>query len=244
MALVLVSGLRGGAGVTTVTAHLAMILAAAEQPTVVLDLSPASTMGLHFGLDSAQPLPGFDAPTTSAGPINGVRLLDASVQASSGDLVDGLQAGEFGFGGETVYLADLSRTPADVLASLRPFADLELCLIAPTAECIYALPAAIAAMPENAQFVLNRSDDIRRFARHAASFLRELLGERLVATIHADEAVAEAAAMMQPLARHAPASAALADLVALAECVTQHCANRPSALPSTGGETASRSHAA
>lgn len=225
MALVLINGLCGGAGVTTITANLAMILASAGKPSVVLDLSPASAMGMHFGLDCSQPLPGFDAPSAAVGPIHGVRLLDAAIQAANGDLAEGLNSGEFSFGGDTIFLADLSGAPARVLEQLRPHADLELCLITPTAECIYAIPAAISAMPATALFVLNRNDDIRRLARHAASFLRELLGERLVATLQSDEAVPEAAAMMQPLGRHAPASAALSDLASLAERLVLICAS-------------------
>lgn len=244
MALVLLSGLRGGVGVTTVTANLAMILAGAGRPSVVLDLSPSSTMGMHFGLDCTQPLPGFDAPAAAVGPIHGVRLLDAAAQAGSGDLAEGLASGDFSFHGETLYLADLSGAPAHVLTQLRAHADLELSLIAPTAECIFALPAVVTQTPDNALFVLNRSDDLRRLSRHAASFLRELLGERLVATIHADEAVPEAAAMMQPLGRHAPASAALADLGSLAERIAMLCAASTAARSRPEGTDSSESHAA
>lgn len=244
MALVLISGLCGGVGVTTITANLAMIMAGAGQPAVVLDLSPSSTMGMHFGLDCAQPLPGFDAPAAAVGPVHGVRLLDAAAQGESGDLAEGLRSGDFTFRGDTVVIADLSGAPHHVLEQLRPHADLELSLITPSPECIYALPAAVATMPENALFVLNRNDDVRRLARHAAAFMRELLGEKIVATIHADEAVPEAAAMMQPLSRHAPASAALANLGSLAERIALLCAASKSSPARPGGDPTSQSHAA
>lgn len=217
MALVLISGLRGGVGVTSLVANLAMTIASGGQSAVILDLSQSSTLGLHFGLDPHQPLPGFDAPAAAAGPIHGVRLLDAAAQSASKDLGEGLVSGDFSFAGEVIHIADLSGAAAGAAEQLRPFADIELCVLAPTAECIYGLPGALETLPPATFFVLNRCDDTRRLGRQAASFVRELLGERLLTTIHADEAVAEAGAMMQPLSRHSPASAALADITGIAK---------------------------
>lgn len=217
MTLVLISGLRGGVGVTSLAANLAMTIASGGQSAVILDLSQSSTLGLHFGLDPHQPLPGFDAPAAAAGPVHGVRLLDAAAQSASKDLGEGLASGDFSFAGEVIHIADLSGAAAGAAEQLRPFADIELCVLTPTAECIYGLPGALEMLPPATFFVLNRCDDTRRLGRHAASFVRELLGERLLTTIHADEAVAEAGAMMQPLSRHSPASAALADITGIAK---------------------------
>lgn len=220
MALVLMSGLRGGVGTTTLAANLAMTVAAAGRSAVLLNLSSSSTIGLHFGLDPLQPLPGFDAPAAAAGPVHGVRLLDATLQARSGDLGDGLSSGDFSFDGDVIHIVDLSGVDDGIAAQLRSHANIEICVLTPSAECLYSLPAALEALPDSAAFLLNRSDDTRRLGRHIANFSRELLGERLIATVQADEAVGEAAAMMQPLARHAPASAALADITALATRLT------------------------
>lgn len=216
MALVLISGLRGGVGVTSIAANLAMMVASGGHSTVVLDLSLASTLGLHFGLDPRQPVPGFDAPAAAAGPIHGVRLLDAAPQAASRDLGEGLSSGDFSFAGEVIHIADLSSADPGAIVQLRPHADLEICILVPSAECLHDLPAALDSLPAKTFFLLNRCDDTRRLGRHTASFVRELLGPRLIATVHADEAVAEAGAMMQPLARHSPASAALGDIAAIA----------------------------
>ncbi|HQS69512.1 MAG: hypothetical protein B7Y36_00805 [Novosphingobium sp. 28-62-57] len=216
MALVLMNGLRGGVGTTTLAANLAAILANLGHPSAVLVFSSHSPLGLHFGLDPFQPLAGFAAPAAATGPINGVRLLDLSEQVESGDLAEGLASGDFSFAGDVIYIADLSEAPTGVAVQLRRYADLELCVLAPSAECLYTLPAALEALPSEAGFVLNRCDDTKRLGRHAASFARALLGERIVATVQADEAVCEAAAMMQTLARHAPGSAALSDLARLA----------------------------
>ncbi|MBB3859987.1 MinD-like ATPase involved in chromosome partitioning or flagellar assembly [Novosphingobium hassiacum] len=240
MALLLIGGLRSGVGTTTLAANLAVALAASGRSSVLLNLSRCSTLGLHFGLSADQPLPGFDAPAAATGPINGVLLLDATVQGQTGDLGEGLSSGDFSFKGETIHIVDLSGADDGVAAQLRPHADLELCVLVPNAECLYSLPATLEVLPESAVFLLNRVDDTRRLGRHAASFVRELLGDRLIGAIQADEAVGEAAAMMQPLSRYAPSSAALADIAALA--------NRLASLPmhqQTGAhDPASRSDAA
>ncbi|MCX7283165.1 MAG: hypothetical protein NTX28_03835 [Novosphingobium sp.] len=223
MALVLMSGLRGGVGTTTLVANLAMTLAALGHQAVVLAFDQRSTIGMHFGLDPSQPLPGFAAPASATGPINGVRLLDLAQQAGSGDLGEGLASGDFGFAGDVIHIADLSGAMASAASQLRPYADLELCVFTPSAECLYTVPAALDELPTDVGFVLNRCDDAKRLGRHVGSFARALLGDRMVATVQADEAVCEAAAMMQALARHAPASAALADIAELA--------NRLASLP-------------
>ncbi len=216
MALVLINGLRGGVGTTTLCANLATTLATLGHSATILAFSRQSTLGLHFGFDSSQPLAGFAAPAAAAGPINGVRLLDLSEQVESGDLADGLASGDFSFAGDVIYIADLSEAHTSAVLQLRGHADVEMWVFTPSAECLYTLPVALDSLPAEAGFVLNQCDDARRLGRHAASFARALLGERIVATIHADEAVREAAAMMQPLARHAPGSAALSDIAELA----------------------------
>ncbi len=240
MALVLIGGLRSGVGTTTLAANLAITLATAGRSSVLLNLSQQSTLGLHFGLSADQSLPGFDAPAAATGPVNGVLLLDATLQGQTGDLGEGLSSGDFSFNGETIYIADLSGAGEGVAAQLRPHADLELCVFTPTAECLYSLPATLEALPDNAAFLLNRSDDTRRLGRHVASFVRELLGDRLIGTIQADEAVGEAAAMMQPLSRYAPASAALADMAALAS----RLASLPTHKQTGAHDAAARSDAA
>lgn len=241
MALVLINRLRGGVGTTTLAANLAASLATLGHPASILSFSTQSTLGLHFGLDPSQPLAGFAAPATATGPINGVRLLDLSEVAESGELAEGLASGDFSFAGDVIYIADMSETHPSAMTQLRRFSDLELWVFTPSAECLYMLPAALSAVSAEAGFILNRCDDTRRLGRHAAAFARALLGDRIVATIQADEAVCEAAAMMQPLVRHSPGSAALADILDLAH----QLANLPTRLldGGTGAHTASQSNA-
>lgn len=241
MALVLINRLRGGVGTTTLAANLATSLATLGCPASVLSFSSQSTLGLHFGLDPSQSVAGFATPAEANGTVNGVRLLDLSEQAESGELAEGLASGDFNFAGNVIYIADMSEAHPSAIEQLRRFSDLELWVFTPSAECLYTLPAALSAMPAEAGFILNRCDDTRRMGRHAAAFARALLGERIVATIQADEAVCEAAAMMQPLARHSPGSAALSDILNLAH----QLAKLPARLLQGGSglDTASQSNA-
>jgi len=215
MALVIVHGLRGGVGTTSLVANIAMGMAQSGQSVTVLDMAARSTMGLHFGLGPADRLPKFDAPSQENLVIHGVTLRDACAIAHSGDLADGLAAGEIGFDGDMLYIADIASADAALAERLRGHAALDLCVMAPSGECLIGLPEAFDCAGPNTAFALNKADDTRKLSRHAAVFTRELLGDRLLATVRADEAVAETAAMMQPLARHAPASAALHDINAL-----------------------------
>ena len=72
-------------------------------------------------------------------------------------------------------------------------------------------------------FVLNQLDDTHRLSRHSHVFIRELFGEKLVGTVRRDEGVNEAAAMFEPIAKFAPASAALTDLSKLAVAIEARC---------------------
>ena len=103
-----------------------------------------------------------------------------------------------------------------------------LSLIVSTRYIFWRTTATLAALPlvySDAQgprddrtfFLLNRVDDRLRLGRDIATMLGGLLGNRLFGTIRRDEAVGEALAMMETLASFAPASAALADLRAIAD---------------------------
>lgn len=219
MALVIVHGLRGGVGTTTLVATIASGLAQSGQSVTVLDMAARSTMGLHFGLGPADRLPQFDAPTQDNLIVHGVTLRDAGAIARSGDLADGLSSGEIGFDGDMLYIADIASADAALAEHLRRYAALDLCVLAPSGECLIGLPEALDRAGPNTLFVLNKADDTRKLSRHAAVFVRELLDDKLLATVRTDEAVAETAAMMQPLARHAPASAALHDINALGAAI-------------------------
>ncbi|OYX62747.1 MAG: hypothetical protein B7Y89_07620 [Novosphingobium sp. 32-60-15] len=219
MPLVLVQGLRGGVGTTSVVANLAIGLAQAGLPVTVLDMAARSTMALHFGLEPTDRLPALDTAQSNDLVVHGVTLRDAYTIADRGDLTYGLAAGEINFAEDMLMIADVGSADMSLFEQLRPYAALYILVLAPSGECLVGLPEALDAAGPNTRFVLNKADDTRKLARHAAVFVRELLGDKLLATIRSDEAVAESAAMIHPLVRHAPVSAALHDINTLGELV-------------------------
>lgn len=212
MALVMVHSLRGGVGTTFLVANLAIGLAKAGKSVAVLDFSQRSTLGLHFGLTPNVRIPTLDDPALSKDSAYGVMLLQASASAGSSALFDGLAQGHFGFDGEMLFLADMGTADETLLESVRTHAALELCVLTPSAEALSDVPSLVATSGPDRVYAVNKVDDTRSFGRHAASLLRELLGGQLVGAIRSDEAVVEAVAMMQPVVRHAPASAAARDI--------------------------------
>lgn len=219
MPLVLVQGLRGGVGTTSLVANLAIGLTQAGLPVTVLDMAARSTMALHFGLEATERLPAIDDARHDDLVIHGVTLRDAYTIADRGDLTYGLASGEINFADDTLYIADVGSADMGLFEQLRPYAAMDMLVLAPSAECLVGLPEALDAAGPNTYFVLNKADDTRKLARHAAVFVRELLGDKLIATVRSDEAVVESAAMIHPLVRHAPVSAALQDISAIGSLI-------------------------
>lgn len=219
MALVLFHGPRGGIGTTFLLAQTAQALAAAGHEVTALDFAAQGTLHLHFGHNPEHALPRFDGPHTAEAIAHGVALFRAADLARDGDLAEALASGDLrldGHGGAAgITLADIPAGAGWLRDVLRPFAALEICPLAVTAECLAALPGLIAGQREGTHYVLSMVDDTRRFGRHAGAFVRELLGERLLSAVRRDEAVVEAVAMLQPLSRYAPSSSALQDAATL-----------------------------
>jgi chromosome partitioning protein len=221
MPLMLIQGLRGGVGTTSLVANLAIGLAQTGLRVAVLDMAARSTMALHFGLEPTYRLPAFDAEDTKDLVIHGVTLRDAYTIADRGDLTYGLASGEITFAEDMLFIADVGSADMTLFEQLRPYAALDMLILAPSGECLAGLPEALDAAGPNTRFVLNKADDTRKLARHTAVFVHELLGDKLLATIRSDEAVVESAAMIHPLGRHAPVSAALQDISGLCGSIAE-----------------------
>lgn len=221
MALVLFHSPRGGTGTSFLAATTAIALSRAGHDVTALDFAENGTLQLHFGLGPSETLPRLDAPLdeTASASVQGVALRRVAEMARQSDFADGLAKGEFGFGGDTIFVADIASGDDHVRDILRPYATLEICPLTATPECLMMLPAMTEAGLDRTCFVLSMVEDTRRFARHTSGFLRELMGERMLGQVRRDEAVIEAGAMLQSLGRYAPHSAALADTIALGEKV-------------------------
>lgn len=236
MALIVCQSPKGGVGTSFVAAGLAQGLSLLGRDVVVLDFTADQGLKLYFGLVPGYELPAFDAEAAEPVQVAGVSLRSAFAAGHAPDFAAALADGDLSFSGETVYVADCAAADQDMALVLRAHADLHVCVLNPTAMALAQVPRISPGFAldrlTRTVFALNQLDETRRFSRHAALFLRELLGENLIAEIHRDEAVNEAVGMRQPLARYAPASGALAGLETLVRAVEQRipaAAPRPSA---------------
>lgn len=230
MALVLCHAPKGGVGTTFLSAHLAMGLSELDSHDGVagdfalLTLSSRDLTPLHFGLAPAQRLPSLAAPAEAAVLAGGIGLLCEPGAASDPDLLSRLDdAGYLSASSDRTLVIDLPAGERALARRLMPHATVHVCPLTASPDCLALLPqvleeAEIGGAPHTA-FVIGKLDETRKLARHVAAFAREILGERLIAKIRSDQAVPEALAMLQPLSRYAPASAALADARLAAQAV-------------------------
>ncbi|MFC0686625.1 cellulose synthase operon protein YhjQ/BcsQ [Novosphingobium clariflavum] len=220
MPVILCHGPKGGTGTTFVAAHLAMGLSAEGADVTVLTFAARDTMPLHFGLSQAISLPSLTAPADEAVLVGGINLRHWTRSADDADLLPMLNdLGYLSPGKDRVMVLDV---PSGDWRAARRIAQAACAHVCP----LTVQPDSLALLPQmfdeagtdglsRTAFVINALDETRRLSRHGAAFVRELAGQRLVGRIRSDEAVPEAMAMLQPLSRYAPASAALSDVRAI-----------------------------
>jgi len=251
MAVIVCHGLKGGAGITFVAAHLAMALSEAGAEVTVLTVAKRDTMPLHFGLQPALTLPSLFAPAEDAVLAAGINLRSHLKATEDPDFVPTLlDMGYLDPGQDRVMVIDV---PAHEFAFARrviPHASANLCVLNAAPDTLALLPQVLGeASAENiarTTFAINALDETRRLSRHAAAFIRELVGPRLLGRVRLDESVPEAMAMLQPLARYAPSSAALADVRAIGEALVPalETPGRPWVARGSSGAAAASSRAA
>ena len=133
--------------------------------------------------------------------------------------------GEAPFAGAKIFIADVAAGDHETKEMLLPHAMLHLCVLMPRPGSLAVLskvqPGTATMDLSKTVFVLNNLDDTRRLSRHTHIFMRELFGPMLLGTVRRDEAVNEAAAMNQLVAKYAPASVALTDLATLTQTLEE-----------------------
>ena len=224
MALIVCHGPKGGSGTTFISAHLAIGLAEAGADVTVLTIAARDTMPLHFGLPPSLAVPSLTAPSEDGVDAGGVDLRQYRDAAEDPDFVPMLR--ELGYldqGRERVMVIDVPAGEHRFAQRLVPNACAHVCPIHAQPDTLALLPqvfedAGEASLAQTA-IVINALDETRRLSRHGAAFIRELVENRLVGRVRLDESVPEAIAMLQPLARYAPASAALADVRKVAAAI-------------------------
>lgn len=226
MPLLLCHSPKGGVGTSFIAAQLAIMLAGRGHEVTALDFTYQDALKLNFGLLPSQSLPDMASQAGEATVVSGVELLSAYELGRTPGFRNRLNgAGPSPFAGERFYIADVAAGDRDMKELLLPHALLHICTLNPRPGSLATLPKiqpgiATVDLPRTL-FVLNLLDDTQRLSRHSHIFLRELVGDRLIGTVRRDEAVNEAAAMFEPIARFAPTSVVLADLSNLAVAVEQ-----------------------
>lgn len=228
MALILCHSPKGGVGTSFIAAHIAIHLAQRGHDVSALDFTYQDTLKLFFGLLPSQALPDLNDASADAVAVSGVELFSAHELTRDAGFRDLLERSDKSpFDGKKVYIADIASGDRATKDMLLPHAALHICTLQPRPGSLAVLSkvdpdTATIDLPKTA-FVLNHLDDTHRLSRHSHIFLRELFGAKLLGTVRRDEAVNEAAATFEPLARFAPTSVANADLRKLAAVVERQC---------------------
>ncbi|WP_404479633.1 cellulose synthase operon protein YhjQ/BcsQ [Novosphingobium sp. BL-52-GroH] len=220
MAVIVCHGLKGGAGTTFVAAHLAMSLSEAGAEVTVLSVAQRDTLPLHFGLQPALTLPSLFAPAEDAVLASGINLRSYHKAVDDLDFVPTLlDLGYLETGLDRAMVIDVPASEFAFARRIIPHASANLCVLNAAPDTLALLPQVLgeasAESIARTTFAINALDETRRLSRHSSAFIRELVGPRLVGRIRLDESVPEAIAMLQPLARYAPSSAALSDVRAI-----------------------------
>lgn len=223
MPLLAIASPKGGVGKTTLTAHLAALLAGRGHKVTVLDLDPQNALRLHLGV-SIREEGGFLAniqsrPSWKAALLNtecGARLLPFG-SAEPADVLD-IQAAlttepellaepvrQMLADPELVLLVDTPPGPGSALAALYPMIDLMLLVLLADAGSASLVPqiaqnrfmgrgSLAVRAAERAVVVLNQFNPGTALSTAVLEMAQRALGHRLLGAVARDEAVAEALA--------------------------------------------------
>jgi len=202
---------RGGSGVSTVVANLALALVEAGVETACVDLEGHGALRLHLGLlDSQDQSAGGRAPEAP----DGLRLIESDGSRAS-EWQDGALAGQTP---ARVVLVDVPRTRPDLQAEILATTDAWLCVLPADAMAVAMAPQVRKQLAATRQafVVINHVDPRFALRREAGLFLADIFAARLVGSIRKDEAINEAQANLERLPIFSPHSAAWADFRRLA----------------------------
>lgn len=228
----------GGVGRTTLTAHMATLLARRGQATLAIDLCAQNVLGLHLGL-SLPPEHGWQpaqarwwgecALENSAG----VRLLPHGAWSSAG-VVPGpgwlrTQMAELDLPPQSVLVLDTPPLPAPLALQAAQCASLAVFVLDATVRSLRLqgqLQRFAELLPAGARWAvaLTGADPRSAVRREALHALRAQWQERLIPyPLHADEHMQEALAQALCVHQHAPQSQAAHDLQGMADWIAQAC---------------------
>ena len=223
MPLIAIASPKGGVGKTTLTAHLAAILAGRGHKVTVLDLDPQNALRLHMGV-SIREEGGFLAaiqsrPAWKSALLNtecGAKLLPfgAAEPADVLDIATALAArpelladpvGQMLADPDLVLLVDTPPGPGSAIAALYPVIDLMVLVLLADAGSASLVPqiaqnrfmgrgSLAMRAAERAVVVLNQFNPAAPLSAAVLEMAQRALGHRLLGAIARDEALAEALA--------------------------------------------------
>lgn len=245
MPLILMHSPKGGVGNTFLAAQLALSLAARGHEVSALDFTFQDALKLHFAFPPEQCVPDLGDREKEPLVACGVSLRQGHRLAARPDFEQYLRnpdADPFDEG--RVYIADLPSEDQRLPALLMPHCALRICTLTPTAAALATLPKMGQDKPvvllDRTVFILNQMDDRYRLSRHTDNFMRDIFGDRFIARIRRDEAVNEALARFEPVAKYAPESAALPDIAQFALAVERRLGLRPDPELAAAGQEMAR----
>lgn len=251
--LIAVASPKGGVGKTTCAAHLAYGSAAAGYHAIAVDMDPQNSLRLHFGIPLNE-TGGLSRGELSAhewrarllpggGGVGVLPYGSSDATARRGlhramEVPGALAAALRGLAqrDDTVVVVDLPPGPSAALDAVSPLADLRLTVLLADTASLSLLPGVEKGyyppwVPPASlhRLVLNQVDVRRRLNREVTEFFQAQYPETLLAVVHRDEALPEAAARQLSVGQHAESSRAARDMAMLSR--------RSLALLSNRGET-------
>lgn len=226
MTMILFQSPKGGTGSTFLAAQLALHLAGLGHEVNALDCTFQNALKMHFGYMPSQPVPDIDGPPNEALVASGVKIFQGHDFTRSQRFLSnpGKELDRM-LDGKHVWIVDIASEDRMLLDLLMPRCALHICALLPTAASLATLNRLSEVAPamklDRTVFVLNQLDDRHKLSRHSHSFVRDLFGDQLLATVRRDEAINEALARFEPIGKNAPTSAALQDISAFAVLVEQ-----------------------
>ena len=258
VSVIAIIGAAGGAGATTVTAHLAAAIVQQDKAVLCFDFCPTNVLRLHFGAPLDAPegfasalLAGLPWQHAAYASASGVRFLpfgalddDAALERLCGWLQerphwlrDSIAA--IDQPADTIVLCDCPRLPAALRNQVLAAADIVLVSCAPDPLSLAAATRLAGPLQGNAgrfaRILLNGFEAGRTLDRDMQLILRHQHATLAApVTIHRDESVREAIACKQTVFDYAPGSQAAQEFAALATWAIM----RSSLLPSLESEHA------
>lgn len=247
MSVIAVIGAAGGAGATTVAAHLATAIARQDKPAVCFDFCANNVLRLHFGAmlhdrdgfaaALAAGLPWHYAAYTSSA---GVRFLpfgilenDAALDRIGAWLQDRPQwfrdsLDSIDMPPDAIVVCDCPRLPAAIRNQVLGTADMVVVTCAPDPLSLVSATQIASQLHGSAgrigTVLLNGFDAARALDRDMQALLRRQYGALCApVTIHRDESLREALAHKKTVFDHAPASLAAQEFAALATWAIARC---------------------